>query len=75
MLYGNGGRIPWTLVAEMAGNMFLMTQRGFIGTYDIWYVNGDYRGELPAALGGTIQVGGTEGPGVLVQFRFEHFRL
>ena len=71
-LYGNGGRIPWTLVAEMAGNMLLITQRGFVGTYDLWYVNGGYKGHLAAALGdGESQPGDTDGPGVLVQFRFE----
>ena len=72
MLYGNGGRIPWTLVAEMAGNMLMMTQRGFMGTYDLWYVNGGYKGHLPAALGGGgSETGSPDGPGVLVQFRFE----
>ena len=71
-LYGNGGRIPWTLVAEMAGNMLLITQRGFVGTYDLWYVNGGYKGHPAPALGGEENdAGGSDGPGVLVQFRIE----
>lgn len=52
--------------------MLLITQRGFVGTYDLWYVNGGYRSGLPVALGGGEgEVGSSDGPGVLVQFRFE----
>ena len=69
-LYGNGGHIPWTLIAEMAGNMYMMTQLGFVGTYDLWYINKDHAGGVAAAVGEwTNPLGTLEGPGVFVQFR------
>ena len=69
-LYGTGGPIPWALVAEVAGNMLLITQCGFTGTYDIWYVNGGYMsGDGSPTGGGRSQRERVGGEGVLVQFR------
>ena len=38
-LYSNAHPVPWALVAEVASNMLAVTQTGFTGTYDIWYVD------------------------------------
>ena len=60
-MQGIGQPIPWALVAEIAGNMLLVTAIGFTGTYDIRYVN-------TAFLNGQ-GVGNIIREGVAVQFR------
>ena len=69
-MYSTGGPIPWALVAEVAGNMMMLTRMGFTGTYDIWYDNPGYGRSNAAALGdGGNQPGFASGHGVMVEFR------
>lgn len=39
---GAGQGIPWAFVQNFARNMVEMTAMGFTGTYDMYYMRGDY---------------------------------
>ena len=49
---GVGQGIPWAFVQNFARNMVAMTAMGFTGTYDMYYLRGDYGFPLhPPGLG------------------------
>ena len=64
-LQGIGRPIPWSLVAEVAGNMLVVTRLGFTGTWDMRYVDEQRRvGAVYMAYGVLVQFRIGEGAGM-----------